>query len=240
MSTQPKLHKSLVGLANTFTTILCDMYAADVKGVTLEMTKNVFVHPYVDKDGSLIVRCNAEYFSAEFNYGKEPLFRFINMSIEDYMESVRGNFTEDDWDNNAHDIGTIAHRLKEINDLFQPLSKEERELEFTYAKLISQWFVILRWLEEIEFLGLDDDLLYVPSVTHEFAPTGERLTLDNNLIQLYLSPGGHIQFSTNSLPAKDYIAAALKEEDQAVAEYYINEALDTIADMDSELWDNLK
>lgn len=235
MSNKLELYQQLINLTNTFTTVICDMYAADVDGVTLNMTNNVTPSIILDNE-VLMVRMDCAELTTDFTDNTSKIFD-NEMSLEDYLESVRGCFDEDDWHNNAHEVGTITQQVKSILATYQSITDPvEVERQLIYAHLTSKWNSVLRWLEEIEQIGVDELVTYEPLVQLISNTPDDSLRIYNKTLSLILRPDGTVRVAASPMAAIDYFEYLLREEGQAVAEHYIKESIQEIVAINQSKW----
>lgn len=236
MTTKPQLYQQLITLVNTFTTIVCDLYAANVDGIVLDMTN--IVHPQIvfDGEGNPVVRMNCMNITTDFTGTTSKIFD-NEMTLEDYLETTRARFDEDDWDNNAHEVGTINKQVKDIVETYNGITDPvELERQLIYTHLVSHWNIVLRWLEEIEQIGLDEPVTYEPLVQLISDTPDDSLRIYNTTLSLILRPNGIVRVACSKMSAISYFEHMLREEGQTSAEHYIMDAIKEIMAINESKW----
>lgn len=225
---------SLIGLNNTATTLVNDLYQADVDGVTLEMTKNTgLLANLLDDDWFAVVKAGdySMLFGAE-NAGKLTAF---DKTLDEAIEPLTGFMDEDEAENFINEINTLPQRIKDITEQRKALLDNPREIQKqqVIAMMISQWYIVLRWLEDAEVIGLDEAVVFTPTFTLSAVST---LTIENNVLSTVVDLfDGTVMVNGTSLTGKNYIETALKDEGRDDAMYYAGVAVDTISNLSKTL-----
>lgn len=225
---------SLIGLNNTATTLVNDLYQADVDGVTLEMTKNTgLLTNLVDEDWFAVVKAGdyTMLFGAE-NIGKLTAF---DKTLDESIEPLTGFMDEDEAENFINEIRTLPQRIKDITEQRKALLDNPREIQKqqVIAMMISQWYIVLRWLEDAEVIGLDEAVVFAPIFTLGDGPT---LTIENNILSAVVDlTDGVLTVAGTALTGKNYIETALKDEGRDDAMYYAGAAIEAISNLSKKL-----
>ena len=225
---------SLIGLNNTATTLVDDLYQAEVDGVTHEMTKNTTLLTNLMEDEWFAV-VKAGDFSMLFGAENNGSLTAFDKTIEESVESLTSFMVEDESENFINEVNTLPQRVKDITEHRQALLDDQRELQKqqVIAMIISQWFIVLRWLQDAEVIGLDEDVVFTP--TFNFSDEGT-LIIENNELSAEVSlTDDKISICGTQLTAKAYTEIALKDEGRVDVSFYVSNALDAITNLSKSL-----
>ena len=178
---------SLIGLNNTATSLVNDLYEADVDGVTLEMTKNTALMANLNNDDWVAVVKADDYtmlFSPEDN-GRLAAF---DKTLDEAIEPLTSFMVEEESENFINEIGTVPQRIKDIIEHRKALigDPDEIQKQQIIAMIISRWFIVLRWLEEVKAIGVDETVMFTP--TFDLKDDLTLIIENNRLCLLYTSP----------------------------------------------------
>ena len=233
------LVSSLIGLNNTVTTLINDLYDAQIEEITLEMTNNTtLISNLQEEDWFAVVK--AGDYSMLFgptNPGKLVAF---DKTLEESIEPLTSFMDEESTENFTNEISTIEQRISDITkhraDLVGDLNEVRKQT--IIAMMISQWFSCLRWLEEADVLGSDESVVYVPSFVIDTTSPVKTIMLENNELSIVVNlDDASVWVRHRNVSAKDYIEVAMKDEGRDDVLYYINRGLDEISSLSKTLVD---
>lgn len=237
MTIQLELYQQIINLTNTFTTLMCDLYAADAEGMTLAVTKNVIPNIIVTENDEIIIRMSADEYTTDLCVGKESKIFDNDMSLEDYFESARGAFDEDDWDNVTHELGTIAQQVERITQTYHSIQDEnELKRQLLFTRLVAYWFSALRWLEDAEMIGLEEEVVYSPLVVVVKDTVDDTVYIHNNAHKLALRPNGIVRVCPSPMSAQLYMDMLFRYEATPIAEYYVKQMVNELTAENQQMW----
>ena len=222
-----KLTSSLIGLLNSYTTLMTELHSVGVVGIDLPETNNPeLIASFVEPEWSVIVK-NGDY-SCVFGKNEPGNLPAFETGFEEAMNKLSEHLFEDDQEMFLADVSTYPNKLAEIEAMRASVLKEhgnhEVQRQTVIAMLVSKWNTVVRWLEDAEVVGVDDDVIYTPTILID--KVVKTMSINSGAIGLELD------FNTNSVTVKGtnltpeaYAEIALKDEGRDDADYHIKEAL---------------
>lgn len=230
------LTSALCGLLNTHVTLVNDLFINDVPDIELADTKNIsinmgqFVIPWVVQISASLY--TARYYSDGANHSNllnfNKSFDVAAPQLAEFMEEGDAEeFLAEVAMIPAH-VETISHACTQVTD------EDEMNRQLQAAMIISQWFVILRWFEHSEVIGLDEAVVYTPSYDVETVDGVEVLTINNNCLSVEIyGDKKPPRIKGSNLTVEEYAMVAYKNDPDANASYYIDEAIKEIDSVSS-------
>lgn len=235
-----KLTNSLLKLLNNYITIMTELHVVGVDGVDLPETNNPnLIVSMMEPEWSVIVK-NGDY-SCMFGPNDPGSLPAFDKSLVTACEQLSEFIFEEDVEEFMTLVNSFPGHLKEIQAYRDELNENDStdmNRQVVVAMLVSKWNSVVRWLEDAEVVGVDDDVTYTPSINLDI-PT-KILIVDNGAIGLSIDFNTNsIQVTGTNLEPSAYAEVALKDEGRDDAMFHINEALTNVTTLTHILTNSL-
>lgn len=221
---------ALLGLNNTVTTLISDLFEAQVDEVTEETVNNSTLTAQLINESWFIAVTGGDY-TVIFNEKQKGYMPSFDKTLEEAIPALTSFMDEEETEQFTNEIATISTRMKDIQTIRDNLSDNQDSLytQSLLAVIVSNYFAILRWLEDSEVIGLDETVMYIPSIDVLTDGHNKSLTIDNNVLPASLDINtGELTVRNGSMSLETFVEVSLKDEDRDDVIFYVNQRVNEI------------
>lgn len=223
-----KLTNALVQLVLTTTTLVTDLYDAEVDGVGITDTNNTPLSYKLDEKGWGATIGFGDYAMVYSQNGTDAYLPTFDVNMVDAQDNFIGFMggDEEDIDNFTKTVATIPTLVAAIDNAYLSLKDNEKELtkQFMLAKAMSHIFVINRWLEHIEAIGLDEEVSYTPQIdiSLDGRSVAGSIEMGTNAFGVVSTPNDKPKVRGYNQSLDAYIDLVFKDEGETPEKYWID------------------